>query len=125
MRIPLLIRGPGFLPGEIRADLTANVDVPATIMDAANVKPARPLDGYSLLGKHRRRFLLLERLNGSSGSSADAALATDQDGERLDLLARADQRPPPPLRPERGPAPAPRTASAGGPKLARRLEEKV
>ena len=35
VRIPLLIRGPGFLPGEIRSDLTANVDVPATIMDAA------------------------------------------------------------------------------------------
>ena len=71
VRIPLLIRGPGFEPGTVRTDLTANVDVPATIMDAANVAPPRPPDGYSLLGRHERRFLLLERLNGSSGSSAN------------------------------------------------------
>lgn len=70
VRIPLLIRGPGFGPGDVRSDLTANVDVPATIMDAANVKPPLPLDGYSLLGEHRRRLLLLERLNGSARTSA-------------------------------------------------------
>lgn len=71
VRIPLLIRGPGFDPGTVRPDLTANVDVPATILDAADVPPARPLDGYSLLGEHRRGALLLERLNGSSGPSDD------------------------------------------------------
>jgi len=71
VRVPLMIRGPGFQGGQIRTDLTANVDVPATILDAAGVDPPRPPDGYSLLGKHRRRFLLLERLIGSSGPSAD------------------------------------------------------
>jgi len=71
VRVPLLIRGPGFEPGAIRDDLTANVDLPATIMDAAGIDPPRPPDGYSLLGKHRRRYLLLERLNGSSGAAAD------------------------------------------------------
>ena len=71
VRIPLLIRGPGFKPGTVRTDLTANVDVPATILDAADVAPPRPLDGYSLLSKHRRQALLLERLNGSAGISAD------------------------------------------------------
>ncbi len=71
VRVPLLIRGPGFARGEVRDDLTANVDVPATILRAAEVESARPLDGYSLLGKHRRRFLLLERLIGSSGLPAD------------------------------------------------------
>lgn len=70
VRIPMVIRGPGFQPGTIRDDLTANVDVPATILDAAGVRPPRPLDGHSLLSKHRRRFLILERLNGSGGSSA-------------------------------------------------------
>lgn len=55
----------------MRADLTANVDVPATILDAADVPPARPLDGYSLLSDHRRGALLLERLNGSSGPPED------------------------------------------------------
>ena len=71
VRVPLLIRGPGFTPGAIRTDLTANVDVPATILDAAGVDPPRPQDGYSLLSKHRRRFLLLERLIGSGGAPAD------------------------------------------------------
>lgn len=62
VRVPLIIRGPGFEEDDVRRDLTANVDVPATIIDAAEVEPPRPLDGYSLLSPHRRRFLLLERL---------------------------------------------------------------
>ena len=64
VRVPLVIRGPGFKAGEVRDDLTANVDVPATILEAANVAPPRPLDGYSLLSDHRRRALLLERIDG-------------------------------------------------------------
>jgi N-acetylglucosamine-6-sulfatase len=71
VRVPLLISGPGFKRGTIRDDLTANVDVAATILDAAEVDPPRPQDGYSLLTKHRRRFLLLERLIGSAGPSMD------------------------------------------------------
>ncbi|MBA2522710.1 MAG: sulfatase [Solirubrobacterales bacterium] len=66
VRVPLLIRGPGFARGKVRDDLTANVDVPATILDAAGVAPPLPLDGYSLLSDHRRRFLLLERLHGGT-----------------------------------------------------------
>jgi N-acetylglucosamine-6-sulfatase len=65
VRVPLLIRGPGFSPGAVRDDLTANVDVPATILDAAGVPPPLPQDGWSLLGPHRRRVLLLERIDGS------------------------------------------------------------
>ena len=65
VRIPLLIRGPGFEPGSRRADMTANVDVPATILDAAGVEPPRPLDGYSLLGDHERHQLLLRRVIGT------------------------------------------------------------
>ena len=64
VRIPLLIRGPGFGRDKRRDDLTANVDVPATILDAAGVREPLPADGYSLLGKHRRRFLLMEKLAG-------------------------------------------------------------
>ena len=66
VRVPLIIRGPGFERGGIRDDLTANVDVPATILDATGVAPPLPPDGYSLLSDHRRRFLLLERLFGRS-----------------------------------------------------------
>lgn len=64
VRVPLVIRGPGFPPGTVRDDLTANVDVPATILGAAGVTPPLPLDGYSLLSDHRRRMLLLERIDG-------------------------------------------------------------
>lgn len=66
VRVPLVIRGPGFGAGVNRADLTANVDVPATILDAAGVREPRVYDGYSLLGDHERRSLLLERIEGSS-----------------------------------------------------------
>ncbi|MEZ5060457.1 MAG: sulfatase [Solirubrobacterales bacterium] len=66
VRVPLVIRGPGFAAGATRKDLTANVDVPATILSAAQVTPPLPLDGWSLLGEHRRRVLLLERPYGSN-----------------------------------------------------------
>jgi len=66
VRVPLVIRGPGIPEGRVRRDLTANVDVPATILDAAAVAPPLPLDGHSLLTDHRRRELLLERLIGGA-----------------------------------------------------------
>jgi arylsulfatase A-like enzyme len=73
VRVPLVIRGPGFARGARRADLTANVDVPATILDAAGVPPPLPPDGHSLLSPHRRKVLLLERLVGSSRAIVDPA----------------------------------------------------
>jgi arylsulfatase A-like enzyme len=65
VRVPLVIRGPGFPANANRADLTANVDVPATILDAAGVKEPRVYDGYSLLSDHERKSLLMERLEGT------------------------------------------------------------
>jgi arylsulfatase A-like enzyme len=73
VRVPLVIRGPGFARGARRTDLTANVDVPATIFDAAGVRPPLRPDGHSLLGDRRRRILLLERLVGSPRVSTDPA----------------------------------------------------
>lgn len=73
VRVPLVIRGPGFPRGARRNDLTANVDVPATILDAAGVAPPVPPDGHSLLGPHRREVLLLERLVGSPRPSTGPA----------------------------------------------------
>jgi arylsulfatase A-like enzyme len=70
VRVPLVIRGPGFRKGDVRDDLTANVDIPATILEAAGVAPPRPLDGHSLLSDHRRRFLLLERIDGGPGRAS-------------------------------------------------------
>jgi N-acetylglucosamine-6-sulfatase len=64
VRVPLLIRGPRFEEGGRRDDLTANVDVPATILDAAGVGPPRARDGYSLLRRKRRGGLLIEGFAG-------------------------------------------------------------
>src|ERR671925_345957 len=51
IRVPLIIRGPG-VPAGRRVDAPAvNVDLAATIVDAANTRPGRRLDGVSLLGR--------------------------------------------------------------------------
>ena len=62
VRVPLVIAGPGFDAGAVRRDLTANVDVPATILELAGANPPKAPDGFSLLSGHRREELLLERL---------------------------------------------------------------
>jgi arylsulfatase A-like enzyme len=49
VRVPLILRGPGLPHGARRASLVANVDLAATILDAANATPGRLLDGRSLL----------------------------------------------------------------------------
>jgi N-acetylglucosamine-6-sulfatase len=49
VRVPLILRGPGVSRGAKRTNLVANVDLAATILDAANAAPGRRLDGRSLL----------------------------------------------------------------------------
>jgi arylsulfatase A-like enzyme len=49
IRVPLLMRGPGIPPGVRRKQPTMNIDYAPTIVDAANVKPGRVMDGISLL----------------------------------------------------------------------------
>ena len=48
-RVPLLMRGPGVEPGSTVEDTVANVDIAATLLDAAGVEPPETLDGISLL----------------------------------------------------------------------------
>ena len=58
-RIPLLVRWPGhFRAGRENAKLVANIDVAATLLDAAGVE--RETDGRSLLERGRRSALLVE-----------------------------------------------------------------
>ena len=58
-RIPLMIRWPGHVPrGRTSAKLVANIDVAATLLDAAGVR--RRADGRSLLEPGRRTELLVE-----------------------------------------------------------------
>ena len=49
IRVPLIIRGPGFAKNETNSALIENVDLPATILDLAGAKPLRKLDGRSLV----------------------------------------------------------------------------
>jgi hypothetical protein len=49
IRVPLVIRGPGIPKGVVRTQLVNNVDLPATVVDAAGIRAGRTLDGRSLL----------------------------------------------------------------------------
>src|SRR5215218_1769444 len=49
VRVPLLMRGPGIPRAATRTNLAANVDLAATILDAAKARAGRRLDGRSLL----------------------------------------------------------------------------
>ena len=66
IRVPLVLRGPGVPRGRTDPEAVANIDVAPTILDAANARPGRTLDGRSLLELVKRpgtrwgRDLLIE-----------------------------------------------------------------
>jgi arylsulfatase A-like enzyme len=66
VRVPLLIRGPGFPAGALRSQLVGNIDLAPTIVELAGAGAGRPMDGESLLpfaraADHRgTRSLVLE-----------------------------------------------------------------
>lgn len=49
LRTPLIIRGPGIPAGQVRTSPVVNVDLAPTILDLANAKPLRLMDGRSLV----------------------------------------------------------------------------
>ena len=61
VRVPLIIRGPGIPRAGRRAQLAANIDLAATIADAARIRPGRAPDGRSLLPMARDRLLFSGR----------------------------------------------------------------
>jgi len=61
IRVPLLMRGPGVRPGVRPGALVANIDLAPTIMDAANAKAGRKMDGRSLLAILRKPSLVAKR----------------------------------------------------------------
>jgi N-acetylglucosamine-6-sulfatase len=73
IRIPLVMRGPSVPRGRLDERLVANVDVPSTILDAADVPGGRVQDGRSLLelladpGAEWGRDVLIENGNGANG----------------------------------------------------------
>jgi N-acetylglucosamine-6-sulfatase len=54
VRVPALMRGPGVPRNARVAQLTANIDLAATIVDVSGATPRRTLDGVSLLELARR-----------------------------------------------------------------------
>jgi arylsulfatase A-like enzyme len=61
MRVPLMIRGPGFPAGTITNVPVQNIDLAPTIADLANATPLITVDGVSLLGEvPSNRGLLIE-----------------------------------------------------------------
>jgi N-acetylglucosamine-6-sulfatase len=67
IRVPLIVRGPGVPAGRALRQDVSNIDLAPTIVDAANARAGRAMDGRSLLPLLRtahppwRRDLLIER----------------------------------------------------------------
>ncbi len=66
VRVPLLVRGPGFPVGERRTDEVAMIDLAPTIADLADAEPLVPVDGEVIdpevdgAAEHEDRTLLLQ-----------------------------------------------------------------
>lgn len=79
VRIPLMARWPGVLPsGGYDMRLVGNIDIAPTVYDATGIEPDHTMDGYSLLGDHRRDRILLEYWSRPNRRTPDwASLWTD------------------------------------------------
>jgi arylsulfatase A-like enzyme len=99
VRVPLILRGPGIPAGARRTNLVANVDLAATILDAANARPGRRPDGRSLLPFARDsrvrsgRDILLETPSYSAIRSPRYEFVQHANGEQelYDLVRDPDQ----------------------------------
>ena len=60
-RVPLLMRGPGVPKNVTITQPVVNVDLAATVLDAADARAGRVLDGFSLLAMSRDRTRFLGR----------------------------------------------------------------
>ena len=61
IRVPLAMRWPGHLePGSVDTGIATNVDLAPTILAAARITPAAPMDGVSLLQPGTRQRLFTE-----------------------------------------------------------------
>jgi N-acetylglucosamine-6-sulfatase len=106
IRVPLILRGPGVPRAQRVAELVANIDLAPTIVDAADARPLRVLDGRSLVplaqdaGRRTGRDILIERGPGGNNQQIFTALRTPRylyaeysNGERelYDLVRDPDQ----------------------------------
>ncbi|SEG79510.1 Arylsulfatase A [Thermomonospora echinospora] len=81
IRIPLVLRGPGFAKGRKVATPVVNVDLPATILSVTGARAPVPTDGrplQELARSNRARDVLIETGPRSSGAHWYAAIRTDR-----------------------------------------------
>lgn len=71
LRVPLLVRGPGFTPGSRDDRLTTLLDVPVTIAGLAGAAPERTVDGLSMARATTRDTILVQH-----GGSPEATNGT-------------------------------------------------
>jgi N-acetylglucosamine-6-sulfatase len=94
--MPLLIRGPGILPGSRTGELAANVDLAPTILELTGATATTRIDGRSLVrffhdpAKRTKRPILLEGFTGTGEAGAAlragtsvAASPRDYEGVRV------------------------------------------
>jgi N-acetylglucosamine-6-sulfatase len=68
LKVPLIVRGPGVPKGQTIHGQVGNIDFAPTLLDAADAKPGRKMDGVSLLptienpGKRPKRAIEIEAL---------------------------------------------------------------
>jgi N-acetylglucosamine-6-sulfatase len=78
-RVPLVIRGPGVPKNKRRSQLAANIDLAPTILDFANAKTGRRMDGRTLLPMiedkrfHPGRSILIEAFNNADEDDAEGS----------------------------------------------------
>ena len=63
VRVPLLVRGPGFDEGETQTRFAVNADLAPTIVEAAEATPRRRMDGRLLDDLDSQRALLIQAAN--------------------------------------------------------------
>jgi N-acetylglucosamine-6-sulfatase len=84
IHVPLILRGPGVPRGQVDDRLVGNIDLPSTILDAADVAPGRVQDGLSLFDlladpdAELGRGLLIENGNGANGVPKYRGIRTDR-----------------------------------------------
>jgi N-acetylglucosamine-6-sulfatase len=99
VRVPLIVRGPGVPRGARRPNLAANVDLAATILDAARARAGRRLDGRSVLPfardalRRSGRDILLETTSYSAIRTPRHVFVQHSTGEQelYDLVADPHQ----------------------------------
>lgn len=99
VRVPLILRGPGVTPGAVLTELVGNIDLAPTIVDAAEARAGRRMDGQSLLpliadpGISWRDEIVLENQRSSGLRTEQFVYAQHDTGEEelYDLVADPDQ----------------------------------